>query len=181
VELIVVLAVFIVVIGSAVSIFISIVQHQKMIIRQQEFLNQISYVTEYMSRTIRMSVEDTTGNCIGPGYLYLLTHPDGTGFYEGIKFIANNGTCQEFFLDAEGVLKESKDGAPAQIILSDKFQVNYVRFIIDGNKNVDSSVMVNSVQSRITMLFNIDTQITGDQQTKVFQTTVSKRNLNIQP
>lgn len=186
VELIVVLAVFAIVIGAAVDIFISIVQHQRRILAQQEFSNQISYVMEYMSRSMRMSIKDTAGTCLSgsPGSLYALTrYNESSTFYEGIKFIANNGVCQEFFLDRAGggaVLKEMKYGLlDSQSILSSKFIVNYARFIINGNKNITAATQNDLLQPRITMVLSIDTQIIGTQQTKIFQTTVSQRNLNV--
>ena len=126
IELVVVLAVFMIIISVTVSIFISIIQHQKRILAQQEFLNQISYVAEYMSRSIRMAVKDTTGACLngGPGLYSLKNYDASSGFYEGILFIANNGLCQDFTVDSiDGLLKESKNGVPAhgQHILSSKF------------------------------------------------------------
>ena len=53
IELIVVMTVFLLVIGAAMGIFISIVQNQKKILSEQELLNQISYVEEYMSKALR--------------------------------------------------------------------------------------------------------------------------------
>ena len=53
IELIVVMAVFLFVIGAAISVFISIIQHQKRVLAEQQILNQISYVEEYMSKSLR--------------------------------------------------------------------------------------------------------------------------------
>src|SRR3989344_665875 len=96
VELVVVLALFMVVIDVAVSIFINMVKYQKRVLEEQSFLNQTSYVEEYMSKALRTAVKDDSGNCLFegqieyPGYIYLLTRYNiDKGFYEGVKFIVN--------------------------------------------------------------------------------------------
>ncbi len=138
IELIVVMGVFMFVIGAAIGIFISIVQHQKKILAEQELLNQVSYVEEYMSKAMRMATKDTAGNCLvdnsslspNPetyysGYTYLLTRPvtiSGASFFTGIKFLNQSNTdnsgvpvCQEFYLDTSStpyILKELKTYSP---------------------------------------------------------------------
>jgi len=179
-ELIVVLAVFLVIVGATFSIFISIIGHQKRILTGQEFLNQASYTIEYMSRSIRMAARDSFGDCLNgqPG-LYLLTHPNVTsGFYEGIKFVTYNNVCQEFFLDSDGIFKEIKDNGLAQSLMSSKFKINYARIIANGDKNLQRLLQGDLVQPRITISFDIQVQSSGGQQEKILQTTVSQRNLN---
>lgn len=127
VELMVVMAVFLFVIGAAIGIFISIIEYQRRLLTEQELLNQISYVEEYMSKALRVAKTelnevyiDPSGNyhsCMTdannndhPGYSYLLTRIDSsTGLYEGIKFIdesdldpSGNPACEEFFLGHDG-------------------------------------------------------------------------------
>ena len=107
IELIVVMAVFLFVIGAAITIFISIFQQQKRILSEQEFLNQISYSEEYMSKALRAAETVTDSTCVPAGYSYLLTHYNsGSGFYEGIRFFNQSNTadsgapdpiCQEFY------------------------------------------------------------------------------------
>ena len=157
VELVVVMAVFLFVIGAAVTIFISIVRHQKTVLSEEQLLNQISYVEEYMSKALRMARIDITGNCLidqtsvgggiaHPGYIYLLTRYDDAGIFKGIKFInaSNNNACQEFFLDdttdpEHPVLKElinSIDDNYAVALTPDSLQfevVNPIRFSINGS------------------------------------------------
>ena len=110
VELIVVMTIFLFVIGAALSIFISIIQSQKRVLAEQQFLNQVSYAEEYISKGIRMAKAEVDENClidsegnVHPGYIYLLTHQNGQS-YEGIKFINQSGIsassgpiCEEFF------------------------------------------------------------------------------------
>ena len=54
-EVVVSLAVFFIIIGIAVDIFISVVQGQRRVLEEQELLNQTSYAIEYMSTAIKMS------------------------------------------------------------------------------------------------------------------------------
>jgi len=180
VELIVVLAVFVFIILVTVSIFTSIIRDQRGILTEQELLNQTSYVTEYMSRTIRAAIKDTTGNCLSSsGDIYLLTYYDlASGFYNGIKFITENNICQEFFLDTDGVLKEMKNGGSSQNILSDKFEIKYVRFIINGDKSLDVASESDSIQPRVTFAINVKVQTPLGQKEKITQTTASWINLN---
>jgi len=156
IELIVVMAVFLFVIGAAISIFISIVQNQKKVLSEQQLLNQISYVEEYMSKALRMAKAETTENCLldthgantdYPGYIYLLTRYDASlQAFRGIKFInqSDNNACQEFFLDnaVSGdtntplVLKELKNStndSNAVALTPSNLQITSARFSINGS------------------------------------------------
>jgi len=197
IELIVVVAVLLTILGTAIGIFISIVQHQRIILAEQELLNQISYVLEYTSKALRMAGKDLTGDCLKddfgtmyPGYNYLLTRPVN-GVYTGIKFInrSNNNACQEFYLDntdpGNSVLKEIKNGLPATgvALTSDKFMINSIRFGINGDNGLTTGTIGaagdNGIQPRVTIY--LDIQVKGDDgQVKKIQTTVSQRNLNVQ-
>ena len=182
-ELVIVLAIFMVAITTAVSIFASIVSQQRRILDEEELLSQASYALEYMSRAIRAAVKDDTGSCLGDsniGYNYVLTNYDSaSGFYEGIKFInqSNSNACQEFFIDLDGALKEIKNAGSAQSILSNAYNIKYGRFIL--NKNVQGSSPDDLVQPRVTILLNIQTKAQNPQE-KIIQTTISQRNLNVQ-
>lgn len=206
IELIVVMAVFLFVIGAAITIFISIVQHQKRVLAEQQLLNQISYVEEYMSKALRMANADNLGSCLGldnTGYIYLLTRYDLVSqVFKGIKFInqSDNNACQEFFLDSgdastQLVLKEEKNNNPGTItpLTPDNLQINYIKFSINGsngstftslscptNLQCGASNADTTTQPRVTIL--LDVKIPGDSQEpdRIIQTTVSQRNLNVQ-
>jgi hypothetical protein len=192
-----VIAVLLAVLGTAIGIFISIVQHQRIILAEQELLNQTSYVLEYMSKALRMAGKDLTGDCLRDSfgtiygeYNYLLTRPVN-GVYTGIKFInrSDNDTCQEFYLDSTDpenpVLKETKNGLPATgvALTSDKFMINSIRFGINGDNGLTTGVIGaagdNNIQPRVTVY--LDIQVKGDGgSAKKIQTTISQRNLNVQ-
>ena len=201
VELIVVMTVFSFVIGAAIGIFISIIQHQKKVLAEQQLLNQISYVEEYMSKALRAAKTAEDDTCIPSGYIYLLTRHNGT-IYNGIKFInqSNSNVCQEIFLDADdNILKERKEDDSLVNLISTDLQINFVRFSVNG---LDGSVIgqhcpgtadqcggacpnlcgtsnMDDVQPRATILLNV--KIAGDCPTcnRIIQTTVSQRNLNV--
>lgn len=200
IELIVVMAIFLIVIGTGISIFISIVQYQKRILAEQELLNQASFLVEYLSKAVRMAKKDTTGDCLGAGYvgyIYLLTRPDtANDFYRGIRFInqSDNDACQEIYLDNSDVnnpvLKEIKNYIPGEnnpevSLTSTKLKVNSVRFGINGrdgliSSGVDGAKEDDGFQPRVTIYLDIKVQGSSEQPIKKIQTTISERNLNEQ-
>lgn len=204
VELMVVMAIFLFIIAGAIGIFISIIQYERRILAEQELLNQMSYVIEYMSKALRMAGKDGTGDCLGEaGYSYLLTRPDSTtGFYRGIKFInaSDNYACQEFYLDnyvSQGgsnitVLKEKKvyplyvpvSDENAVALTSEKFKITSLRFGINGTDGRVGGTYYASdddaIQPKITILLDIQPLSDSDQEIKKIQTTISQRKLNTQ-
>ena len=182
-ELVVVLALFVIVIDASVTIFISIVNQQKRLLQEQQFINQGSYIIEYMSKQLRAAVQDETGDCLGLGYedyIYVLTDFNSQdGFFEGVTFLTQDNVCQQFFLDAnDGVLKEIKDGAAAQPILSAYLNIEDVRFVANGDPALDGALADDVIQPRLTFSFKIILQTDGQAREKVIQTTVSQRNIN---
>lgn len=192
IELIVVMAVFLLIIGTALSIFISIVFNQKRILAKQELLNQTSYVIEYMTKGLRMAGKDLAGDCIiddqgGIGYVYRLTHfNNDLGIWQGIKFQnqSDNSLCHEFFLDGT-VLKEiSKNGADPVQVTGANLKINSLSFSINGHAPGDQSCefapseSCGTGQPRVTISLDIKVQGDENQPSTKVQTTVSQRDLN---
>ena len=184
IELIVVLTILILIIGTTTSIFISMISSQGRALKEQELFSQISYATENISRQLSFAVKDSNGSCLGSsyiGYNYVLSHFNSAdGFYQGVKFLSKDNVCEEFFIDTDGNLKEKKGSSPAQNILSDNFNIKYARFIIDGNKSLQSAPSGDSIQHRVTFILDITTKDSEGQQERIVQTTVSQRELNTQ-
>ncbi len=195
IELVVVIAVFLLVIGAAISIFISVVQNQRKILAEQELLSQTSYVIEYMSKALRVAKKDTTGACLGLDYIghnYLLTRGSLLSpYYKGIKFInqSNNNACQEFFLDMSelggAVLKELKNSTTdsnAVALTSSNININSIRFSINGRSGLvgtgDSDT--GGIQPRVTIFLDVKSNKSDIQVSKKIQTTVSQLDLNIE-
>ncbi|OGZ65047.1 MAG: hypothetical protein A2812_02410 [Candidatus Staskawiczbacteria bacterium RIFCSPHIGHO2_01_FULL_36_16] len=202
IEVIVSMAVFLLVAGMAVSIFISIVTQQRRILSEQQLINQISYVLEYMSKALRMAAIDENGDCVQndfgdkyEGGTYVLTRQNiGSGLYRGIRFkdASAGGICHEFFLhlvDGKNILKEikSSDGlidpniSHAVALTSGKIQINSIEFRINGESGLNYYVLEqDSTQPRITIFMEVQIPGLPEQTAKKIQTTVSQRNLNAQ-
>jgi type II secretory pathway pseudopilin PulG len=207
VELIVVIAVFMLVVSVAIVIFISIINSQRIILSRERLLGQVSYATEYMSKALRMASKDTGGNCLVytdvnynitdtfPGYIYLYTRPNN--WYKGIKFIneSNYEACQEFYLDESGgnVLKEKRINFPYEQVvdensvslISDEFNIDYLRFSINGTSGLESDLIYGASedddplqQPRVTIIMGIQSPEDPLQSEIKIQTTISQRNLN---
>ena len=183
-EIVVVLAIFLFIIGAAMGIFLSVIENQRRVLSEDQFLNQISYVEEYMSKALRMAKTETTENCLTdesgtdhPGYIYLLTHSSydsvaGKTIYKGIKFIneSDNNACQEFYLDTSArpyVLMEQKKGGSAIALTSSSMNINFVKFAINGKTDCGGTVPCGAsnqdpFQPRVTILLNVG--IAGDSQ-----------------
>jgi len=202
VELIVVIAVFMLIVGVAIAILLSIIQNQRRILAQEQMLDQVSYAMEYMSKGLRMAKKDSTGSCLYyvddayiitehfSGYVYLFTKPIGEN-YTGIKFInqSNNDACQEFYLDStgeNGVVKElqnqvDKDYSTA--LTSNQFNVDYLKFGVNGNIGLaggesHGASENDTQQPRVTVIMGFQLPEDTSQPEIKIQTTVSQRNLN---
>ena len=166
----VVMAVFLFIIGAAMGIFISIVQNEKRVLSEQQLINQISYVEEYMSKALRMATTDKDGSCLldsqnnsYPNYIYLLVNWSSDA-YSGIKFLNQSDTnssgdpiCQEIFLE-NGVLYEVKGNNPQVALTSlTNLKINSIKFAINGSTNQTLLGASNTdlVQPRVTILLNI--------------------------
>jgi len=195
VEVIVVMAVFLLVTAVTIAIFISIVQSQRRILTQEQLLSQVSYAMEYMSKGLRMSKKDVLGVCLideysGTNYTYLYTKPSEGGEYTGVKFVnqSNNDACQEFYLYQSGdnyVIEEVRNENSVPLT-SNKFNVDYLRFKISGTTGVDGggygapNEAYPNQQPRITTIVGFKMPNDENQPEIKIQTTVSQRNLNVQ-
>lgn len=199
IELMVSMVIFLLVVGVVSTIFISFIKQQRQVLANTQLLNQISYAQEYMSKALRMAKKDTVGSCIPEGYIYLLTRADEFGFYRGIKFINQSAgnICQEFFLDnaVPGdsdtllVLKELKNSAnldDAAPLTSEDLKIELVRFGVNGSNGCyglgacpDGATQEDGVQPRVTILLGVKFFGDLERPTKLIQTTVSARDLNL--
>ena len=195
IELIVVMAVFLLIMATAMAIFISIVSHQRIILARQELLNQTSYFIEYMTKGLRMAGKDWVGDCIkddqgNPGYVYQLTRYDNQlGIWKGIKFVnqSDNNVCQEFYLDdaQSPVIREIKNGEPSVPVSSTNLNINSLSFSVNGYepgnqdcKFAPSADCGEGQQPRVTVSLDVKIQGDDNQPSTKAQTTVSQRDLN---
>jgi len=191
IELVVVMAIFLFMVGAAVGMFVSIVKTQRRILSDEQLFNQMSYAQEYMSKALRMAATAQNNSClINAGDIFVLTYSTGTpGQYNGIKFINqnDNNACQEFYLE-NGVLKEEKNGMPAVPLTSENLKIESIKFAINqpgpglqanecsSTQNCAAAKDSDGIQPRITIVFNVRNY---QGVLLPIQVTVSRRNLNV--
>lgn len=179
VEMLMAIAVFILVLGSASGLFVWTIQKQTRALLTQELLSQTSYLIEYMSRYIRMAKKDLTGTC--------LTTAGAKNNYETneardrIRFLNYRDICQEFFLEGNQI-KERKStdksaanfGAPLPLT-SPRLQV--VSFKLGPPDSWDQE---DTDQPRVTISLNIKTRELQPTPPEIkIQTTISQRELDV--
>lgn len=173
VEVLVVALALAIIIGVGTGVFVSSIKIQRYNLKHQQVFSQISYLTEYMNRAIRMARKGD-GVCIAEGESYEVLED-----YDGIKFINYNGECQEFRLDKDFYLDTgygriiSIIDSEERLISSDNFSVSLLTFYIDGSSDADK------IQPRVTFFIEMTTLELNDQPKIRVQTTISKRNLDI--
>lgn len=178
IELIVTIAIFSIIVGAIIGVFIFGVRQQRMTLVYQTILDQISYSLEYMSRSLRMAKKDTGENCFSNQGLnyeipneYLTSQNSGTG----IKFInvLENSECQEFFFKEGQLWKKSKEEIFP--LTSNKIEVVSVRFDLAGESEKDK------LQPSVKIFLEIrgKGELEGLRRIKI-QTTISQRNLDVE-
>ncbi len=184
IEMMVAVAIFTLVMTAASGIFISGLKNQRRSLSYQQLADQVSYASEYISRSVRMARKelfDHSYTCLSsPDRSY--ENPGGdTSRLRFIKFDYAEGedTCHEFFLD-DGQLKESKKNLETgqeitQALTSDSLQVNSLTFNLQGATQNDDR------QSLITMFLDIQSSGQKPEETVSLrlQTSLSQRNLDI--
>lgn len=182
IELVVVMSLFMLVLGVTVSIFISVIRQQKRVLVEQELLTQVQHAKEYITSNLQTAKKDSAGACLvdraGRHYRfwYLLTRYNETAkTYEGIKFIDEQGNCQEIFFDvATKSLKVSHNAQMPQDILSPESPLTRVVFMVNGDNELYGAAESDRLQPRVTTVIAADTPGNGQAQEKRFQFTVSK-------
>lgn len=173
IEILVAIAIFSVIVGTAMGVFASAIKSQKRVLAQQELLDQTSYAMEYISRALRMARKDISGSClttVGAGNNY---ETDGNR----IRFLNYLNKCQEFFFENNQIKeRKSTDSTAANFeaslpLTAQKILVNQFKVNLSGQDQIDY------LQPAVTIFWDI----LGREQTSMkIQTTISQRNLDIQ-
>jgi hypothetical protein len=144
---------------------------QQKALASQELYDNVSYVLEYMSRSLRMARKDFSGSCIALNTNYATT-TDG----HGIKFKNYDGKCQEFYLDNnDNRLKEIKDGVTLPLTASNLKVLSFD--IGDQGWSQDDGQ-----QPKVTLFLKMQGNrgsLPELHPTMKIQTSVSQRNLDI--
>jgi prepilin-type N-terminal cleavage/methylation domain-containing protein len=169
IEVLVVMAIFSIAIGSITGIFISGLSSQRRILAEQDILNQLSYVIEYMGRAIRMAkkddirIGDTEKHCLSGEKVNYEVNPEKTK----ITFRNYQNQCQSFYLDSNQIF-EDKDGT-ILALTSPKIKVNTLKFEVSGESQTDN------LQPRVTIFMEVER---GGRKLQL-QTTISQRDLDV--
>lgn len=178
IEVVVAVGIFSINVAVLMGFFSQALNSQKKSLANEETIDNLSYILEYTSRSLRMAKKDDIGgvNCLsGDRVNYEVTRSGN-----GIKFRNYKDECQEFFLEG-GRLKEwKKVGAQetenfftAQNITVNSFQIGPTTSWDQGDNE----------QPRVTLFIQVQNE--KDQwgsSPLVFsvQTTISQRNLDVQ-
>lgn len=161
VEMLVTIAIFSIVVSTTIGFFLSAVRAQRKNFANQEILDQISYVLEYMGRALRMANKDLTGSCISSGYNYYQIP-------NGIKFLDSEGNCTEYYLENNQLKK--KIGTEIWQLTSPKIKINQFKINLLGQSQQDN------LQPRLTIFIEAEK---GEGKIQI-QTTISQRSPDFQ-
>lgn len=168
IELLVVTAIFSVVIVVILEIFISTVKVQRYNLTSQRLIDEVSYILEHMSRSIRMAKTDAEG------YNYKISAD------QGLEFINSKLEYQKFYRKQnEGVNKiyEYVDNPVSSLdlpITSNKFDIKKLDFVLYGESQSDLD------QPKVTIILEAEGKGPAPQPKIRIQTTVSQRDLDMQ-
>ena len=183
IEMLVVMAVFLVLMGIVVGVFVSSLRTQRYYLSSQKLLDQTSYVIEYMNRAVRMAKKQTsdTPSCVirGDGYNYENTGGLGSGL--GIRFIrVINGEkkCQEFYLENDDRIYQKIDGGAPMALTSNDIKVNSLKFNLLGEfQGVPGAE--DTDQPRVTIYLDAEANNVSSAPKIKIQTSVSQRDLDV--
>ena len=179
VEVLVAISIFSIAVSVPTSLFISALRNQTRALDMREIVDNTSYVTEYISRALRMARKELNPpTCLfsyGLNYEETNSRTLNLVLYNGpgIRFINHRDECQEFFLDTDdGQLKETKDWQFPIPLTAKNLEVSEFKFELSGEGQGDD------IQPRVTMLLEIK-KIQSELPKTTVQTTISQRNLDI--
>ena len=178
-EIMVAVAIFIIIVGAAMGVFVWAINSQRKIMASQELLDQTSYNLEYMGRALRMAKKDKGPDCLTQVNLNYEKTDTGEG---GIKFKSYEGEyCLEFYKEWDGVnqkyrLKEIRteisSGLPVINYLTPP-DSNVISFKVVSENGWDQN---DNLQPAVTIFLEVE----GKEESKIkIQTTISKRDLDV--
>jgi len=164
IEIIVVTGIFSVLMIAISGIFIAALRAERNVLASKKVLGELSYVTEYMTRALRMADKDSSGSCIPVGSNYQLTARGGIKFVNALQLDA----CQEFFVD--GTIIKYQTGTEELDLTSSDINISALNFEIINETESDN------LQPFVTMQIEASAP---NSTTLHLQTSVSQRNPDI--
>ena len=184
IEILVAVTIFSMIVGAVITSFISAIRSQKRILAYQELFDQISYVMEYMSRTLRMAVKETTGGCLSsPGLNYEspcleFFTPSCVKFKRliGLERIGDGEEtfCESFYLNGSQI-RNSIVERGIDLPLTSPY-LNVTNFGI--NLKGEWEPWPDLLQPRVTFVVDIETKLEPPIKLKL-QTTLSQRSFDV--
>ena len=159
IELLVATSVFVLVVASSSGLFVSGLRTQRRGIAYQQLLDQTSYLTEYMSRAVRMAKKDISGTCTGSAKL------NYSFAGQCLKFVNYKDQCQQFCLDNARL--SDGDGV---YLTSEDLSVSAFSVVLSGQTQNDD------IQPKASLSLSIQGK---ENSTINIQTTISQRNLDV--
>ena len=169
VELLVGVGIFILLLGGGIGSLDYSIQLQRMVLSHQGVATEISYAVEYMSRALRMAIQDGSGDCLnGANESYNVNVArDEITFVNHLQ----SDTCQKFYLESGRIMYLGEDGL-IYPMTSPHITISNLRFEISGHEGDDGA------QPRATVVL----RVTGDslREPMDLQKTVSMRSLDVE-
>ncbi|MCL5010591.1 MAG: prepilin-type N-terminal cleavage/methylation domain-containing protein [Patescibacteria group bacterium] len=164
IELLVAITVFMTVTTGLFSLLGSAVKYQGRTLSSVELLNNISFATEFMSRSLRMAQKDLIGSCAGVDGNFRLIGDNH------VAFLNSRQECVEFYL-GDNAIQMKKNGT-VQPLTSTRVNVSRLKFFVAGGSQDDQS------QPKMTFLIKLLTKEKVPQEMNI-ENTVSQRQLDV--
>lgn len=175
VELLVSMFIFSLIMGGIVNTLFMSVSLQQRVIEDQRKISEVSFLLEYMSRTLRMARKDIAGQCITINHNYHKPDPNT------IRFLNFDGECQEFSLINNSVnerIANSGNSADLPVFTPITSQnISITRMELGDAGSAWHPLSTNNNQSRVVILLEVKPR--GADYSTRFQTVISQRKLNL--
>lgn len=164
-ELIVAVAIFTVVVSGSSGVFISALRAQRVVLAEQNLIDNIRFALEFMSRELRLASRDDTGTCTGTAYM---TYTNSSGV---LKFINSDGECVHYRLQGSAIQVSQNGGLSfSNLTFSSVALVTNLSFIISGESRGDhqqprATILITAEStgglSEVTPKINIQTSVSA--------------------
>ncbi len=170
IEMMVAVAVFTLMVTAGSGLFVSGLRAQRRALATQELLDQTSYISEYMSRAIRMAQKDMDGGCTDP------TRPRLNFAFidQCLRFRNYRDECQQFCLVGT-MLRETRGALAPNYLTSPVLRVTPLDVGVPWVTLVGHT-QDDNVQPKVRIFLNIE----GRERSRIqIQTSISQRNLDV--
>lgn len=175
IELLVVLGIFSFFIAGILNLFVFSTKIQARVLQNQQLLEQINFVLEYMGREIRMAKKDDVqilnwppkNCCVASKVNFEVTSSKAR-----LNFRNSRNQCHSFYLSSEQIL-ETIEGSSRPLTATSSVIIKRLQFEVFGAENNSGR------QPTVTILIEASPPAEPNLVFR-FQTTISQRDLNIE-